>query len=123
MIKVIVVEKSKILDSAELEEIAKKCSNLNSNLAVFGLPFSGKSSLVKAICKKSKQFITVEEEEITKEENGLAIKKDNGNKKWAVGHQFPSMDEDVSDDYLREFLVENMKLDDKKWTIIRIKTK
>ncbi len=121
--EVIVVEKRKILDANELGKIAEKCVNLNSNLMVFGLPFSGKSSLAKAICKKSKQFVTLEEEEIMEEKNGLAIKKDIGNKRWAVGHQFPGMNENVSDGYLEKFLVENMGLDTTKWTIIRIKTK
>ena len=121
MIRVITVEKSKILGYAELEKIVEKCVNLNSNLLVFGLPWSGKSSLIKAICKKSRQFITVAEEEITEEKNGIAVKKGIGNKLWAVGHQFPGMNENVSDEYLEKFLVENMGLDTRKWAIIRIK--
>ena len=89
MIKVIAAEKRKIFDKSRLEKLVEECINLNSNLIVFGLPWSGKSTLIKAICKKSNNFITLEEEEVTEEKDDLELRKDIGSQKWAVGHQFP----------------------------------
>jgi len=121
--KIIGVEKSRIFDAAELEKIAEKCANLGLNLVVFGLPQSGKSSLVRAICRKSKGFVTLEEEEVLEEAHVAELRKGFAGKKWAIGHQFPTMDENVSDSYLGRFFVENMGLNPKEWAIIRIKTK
>lgn len=123
MTRIIVLEKSKILNSAELERIAKSLAKINSNLLIFGLPNSGKSLLVKAVCKKSTRFITLKEEEILDEKNGEALKQAIGNKKWVAGHQFPTMDENTPDQRLIDFVIEKMGLNPKEWTIIRIKTK
>jgi adenylate kinase family enzyme len=90
---------------------------------VFGLPNSGKSTLVKAICKKSTKYWTLEEDEVQCEENGLTIKKDRPGAKWVVSHQLPTMDERITDTALSKFLAEKMGLNPKKWAIVRIKTK
>lgn len=122
MVRVICVEKSQIFDKAELKLIVEKCVKLDLNLIVFGLPRSGKSSLVRAICAKSGWFVTFEEEEAMEEKHSLELKRDLKGKKWVVGHQFPSMDESVPDAYLKDFL-DKMGLNPQKWVIIRIKTK
>lgn len=121
--KIISVEKSHIFDAAELEKIVEKCVGLDLNLVVFGLPQSGKSSLVKAICRKSKNFVTLEEDEVLEEWHAVELRKGVAGKKLAVGHQFPTMNENVPDSYLERFLVENMGLNPKEWAIVRIKTK
>lgn len=122
MDKIIRIEKNRILNKTELKKITKNLIKLNSNLMVFGLPWSGKSTIIKAILKKSSEFITLEEEEVLNNSDYLKLRKEIESKKWAVSHQMPSLNENVLDDYLRKFLKKEMDLDPKKWTIIRIKT-
>ncbi len=121
--KVITIESERISDSKKLKKLVKELTALNSNLMVFGLPYSGKSYLIKAICDKDKKFITLEDEEVTEDRNGEKIKEEIGGRKWAVGHQFPTQSESVSDEYLADFLVKKMDLNPEKWLILRIKTK
>jgi len=122
MAKVFVVKKSQIFEAVELDKIAKKLVKLDLNIIVFGLPQSGKSTIIKAICKKSKEFDTLEEEEAMEEAHAAELRREVAGKKWAVSHQLPTMDENVPDSYLESFLVERIGLNPKKWAITRIKT-
>ncbi len=122
MKRILTVEKNKILDFKELEKIAGNLAKMNYNIMVFGLPNSGKSALIKAILKKNSGFSTLDEEEVTDKEHVAKLKIEAG-KKWAVSHQYPTMDENVPDEYLQKFLAANIGLNPKKWAIIRIKTK
>ena len=122
IIKVITIEKNAIFDKLKLDETVKKLIRLNSNLMIFGLPNSGKSTLVKAICKESKEFQTLEDEEATDNEDMILLKQKNG-KKWAVGHQFPTSHESISNEELKTFFTSILALEPKKWTIIRIISK
>ena len=122
-VKVIVVRKSQIFDKAELPKIVAKCISLDLNLVVFGLPQSGKSSLIKSICSASKKFDTLAEEESMEEAHDFELRRETKGRKWAVGHQFPTMDESTPDEYLESFLVNTMGLNPKKWAIVRIMTK
>jgi hypothetical protein len=123
MAQIIVVKKSQIFDKAELAEIVGKCIALDLNLIVFGLPQSGKSSLIKAICRKSRKFHTLSEEESMEEVHDFELRQEHEGMKWAIGHQIPTMDEGISDEFLERFIVEKMGLNPKKWAIIRIMTK
>lgn len=120
--KVLFVKQSKIFNSIELKKIVKKLIELNSNLIVFGLPQSGKSTIVKAVCLQSKKFQTLNEEELILEEDVSKLKQTFGKKLWIISHQYPTLNENVPNNYLIEF-AQQTGLNSKNWAIIRIKTK
>lgn len=121
IIKIITIEKNSIFDKTKLNKVVKELIALNSNLMIFGLANSGKSTLVKTVCNKDNRFETLDEEEITDDEDTILLNQDT--KKWAVGHQYPTSDETVSDTYLEDFFMEHIGLNPEKWAIIRIKSK
>ncbi|VVC00716.1 Uncharacterised protein [uncultured archaeon] len=112
------INSSDIFDAAKLEGIALGLVCLNSNLLIFGLPYSGKSTLAKAICKTDRRFRTLEDEEILSEKDHKAIL---GKSKhlWCVGHQFPGQLQAIPDSELEAF-VSGMGLDASDWVILRI---
>ncbi|PIU21516.1 MAG: hypothetical protein COT15_01895 [Candidatus Diapherotrites archaeon CG08_land_8_20_14_0_20_34_12] len=115
---VVPVESSKIFVSSELNKIVEELVSYNSNLIIFGLPNSGKSTLVKRVCSFDPRFKTLEHEEVlSAEDNKRLLRKCR--KLWCVGHQYPTQNQNVSADYLQWF-VAGMGLDIGKWAIIRI---
>lgn len=114
-----IIRSEDIFVDAKLQEIVKELAKLNSNLIIFGLHHSGKSTLVKAICKADSRFITLKEEEMLSEEDTEKILANSG-ALWCVSHQYPNQSQDVSDGYLAGF-VKSMKLGLDKWNIIRIR--
>ena len=113
------IDSEDIFENTKLQGLAKELVESNSNILIFGLPHSGKSTLVKAVCKADSRFITLKHEEIISCDDNTKIVGDSPNF-WCVGHQYPNQKQDVSDDYLTEF-AENMKLNSDKWNIIRIR--
>lgn len=112
------VRSNSIFSEHELVQVAKRLAASNLNIIIFGLPSSGKSTLVKTICSADKRFETLEEEEILSKEDGERILK-KSNKFWCVSHQFPGQNQDVSEDYLKGF-VEGMGLKLSEWIIVKI---
>jgi adenylate kinase family enzyme len=122
MKRIIIVEKSRVFGHCELEKIASELAGMNRNLIVFGLPNSGKSTLIKAVLKKNGKFCTINEEELLEEWQASAIVRTH-EKKWIVSHKYPTTDENVPDEQLQRFLAERLGLNPEKWAIIRIKAK
>ncbi|GEM_PF-2788221 len=119
----ITVQKSLFEDKQKFRELIEELAGQDSNLMVFGLPNSGKSTLVKAVCGKNNKFCTLPEEEIMDEESAAEIKAEPEGKKWAVSHQYPGMHGNTTDKELKDFLEQKMGLEPEKWQIIRINTK
>ncbi|MBI4044426.1 MAG: hypothetical protein HY392_01835 [Candidatus Diapherotrites archaeon] len=107
-----------LFDKEKCALIAKKLASFNKNIIIFGLHNSGKSTLVKAICKADKKFHTLEEEEIISDDDAAKL-LEKSKKLWAVGHQYPSQYQHVSEDFLQGFAA-GMKLTQKIWIIIKI---
>ena len=120
--QVITVRKSLFEDKQKFKELIEELAGLDSNLMVFGLPNSGKSTLVKAVCGKNSKFCTLPEEEVMDEEGTAEIRTEPEDKKWAVSHQYPAMHGNATDKELKDFLEQKMGLNPKKWQIIRINT-
>ena len=112
------IKSEDIFDAKKITTIASELASLNSGIIVFGLPHSGKSTLVRAICSKDKRFKTLDEEEILSDEDARAILQ-KSKTFWCVSHQFPGQNQDVSEDYLRGFC-EGVGLNQKEWLIVKI---
>lgn len=107
-----------IFDPEKCKKLAAELAGLDSSLVIFGLPHSGKSTLVQAICETATWFRTLPEEEVlNKADQKLILKVSN--RFWAVGHQFPSQNQGLADLELEKFAVnQGFSLD--KWQIVRI---
>jgi len=114
----IIVNSKDLFGKKELEKTAGMLIALNKNIIIFGLPYSGKSTLVKAVCKTDKNFKTIPEEELLSDQDIKTVLKKSTDF-WCVSHQYPSQKQDVSEHYLNKF-AEKMDLDLKKWRIVKI---
>ena len=112
------IKSADILDSKKVNGIAAGLVSLNSNLLIFGLPHSGKSTLVKVVCKADNRFKTLDEEEILSDKDQKAILK-KSKKLWCVSHQFPGQLQTIPDSELERFF-SSMGLNSSIWTIVRI---
>ena len=112
------VKSEHLFDKSELPVIASAIASHGKNIIIFGLYNSGKSTLVREICRIDRRFKTLDEEEIISSEDTEKIMKKT-KKLWAISHQYPTQNQNVSFDYLIKFSITG-NLSPKNWLIVKI---
>ncbi|MFH1225059.1 MAG: GTPase [Candidatus Diapherotrites archaeon] len=113
-------ESAEIFDAEKRAALAGRLAKQGKNILIFGMPNSGKSTLVKAICSADARFRSTGHEELLTERDMGLVRRGKSRGFWAVGHQFPGQGEGIADAELARFAEKTLRLNLEKWLILRI---
>jgi adenylate kinase family enzyme len=111
----IIAKDSEIENKRFLFALASGLAQQRKNIVIFGLPFSGKTRLAKAIKDKSQEKTVIDE--WMDSEHSKAIRKQ---KNLVVTHQFPAADRESTEEEIKEFLLKQGLLPE-EWVVVLIR--